>query len=317
MSEIAGAWVDWGYDPETDIRILWIPSPIDEVVVQDILDTCRAIEDELDALDKPALIDRSGGEEDLTGGIFNALTVTLSNLQVAFEARDIVEESGSVTTPSAAGTELHDSTAQLITNGVRRGSIITNEVDNSWATVLQVVSETFLRCTALSGGTDNQFDLTDTYTINRVVKCTIGGGNLVSRDYLGASIDDTLPTFGTQIVKSASSSATLIESDGQSIVFQSYSFDPIQDRLTGMVWVERNGSVVLTPTACSVEFMDEDDNVLFTLTDANADTHGYFKVQKPAPGLSPNRLYHATATVLLPNATPVSGGKGAFTVAVS
>jgi hypothetical protein len=220
VSEIAGAWVDWGADPAVDTRVLWIPIAFDEATVQDILDTCRAITDEISALDKPRLVFKSGGEEPLRGGVSVGLTLTLWNCQVAFAARVTPDTTGTVTTQSIPGTLLIDSSGQFETDLIERGAIIINRTDGSKCTVLRVIDEGNIRCTALAGGSDNQFDIGDSYEIVNVVTCDISGGNLVARDYADVEMGATLATFGTQINLAASSSATL--SEQEALQYSSY-----------------------------------------------------------------------------------------------
>jgi hypothetical protein len=318
-------WVDWGYDPDTSIRVLWVPAYyivpptvlIEEVSIQDILDTCRSFSDDLENIDKPRLVFKSGGEEEITSELSNALTVTLNNTVIAFQRPIDFPQSGTVTTAVPwPATELHDSSAFFLST-VARGSIITNNSDfQSRATVLQVVNDNFLRCTPLSGGGDDAFEVGDAYTIDPMAARTITGGNLVAIDYNGVPINPILPTYGTHVRLSQSAAATLIEAPTApiSVVLQSFNYSPGADTLTGMVWVESNGVLVPDPASVAVEFLDENDNVLFTMADSAADSRGFFKVTKAAPGLLSDKMYHTKATVTLADTDVVSGGLGAFTV---
>jgi len=209
MSEIAGAFVDWGRNPDSnDLRILWVPAPITEVTIQDILDTCRAISDDVANIDKRKLILRSGGEEELSSGDFVGLTVTANNMAVAFEARHNIKQVGTVTTGHPAGTDLYDASALFLANGVTQGMLIRNLTDGSTCEVLTTISDTLLYCTALSGGVDNEWGLGDSYKINEIVRCSISGGNLVARSYAGANIPKALPTFGVYLETTESTAAS-------------------------------------------------------------------------------------------------------------
>lgn len=73
---------------------------------------------------------------------------------------------GSVTTANASGTTLIDSSATFKTDGVKIGDYILNTTDGSSALITNIDSETQLTCQSLSGGTDNDFDSSDSYEIS-------------------------------------------------------------------------------------------------------------------------------------------------------
>ena len=74
--------IDWASSP----RIATVLSPSTEITMQDLVDTCRILEEDLNALDDLHLLDAAGKEE-LGGGVLVGITVTLRNVQLAFEAR--------------------------------------------------------------------------------------------------------------------------------------------------------------------------------------------------------------------------------------
>lgn len=74
--------VDWYSSP----RILTIASPSTSISIQDLVDTCRILESDINALDNSHLVN-AAGKEDLGGGLSVGITVTLLNAKVAFEAR--------------------------------------------------------------------------------------------------------------------------------------------------------------------------------------------------------------------------------------
>jgi len=74
--------------------------------------------------------------------------------------------SGTVTTADATGTTLTDSTATFITRGVKEGEYILNTTDGSIGKITNVDSETQLTCEVLTGGTGNDFGLSDAYKIS-------------------------------------------------------------------------------------------------------------------------------------------------------
>jgi len=210
MAERSDITVDWGVSP----RIITVAAPSVEVSIQDLHDTLNSntlpagmSDDSLNNMDDEPIIS-SAGKEDLGGGQQVGVTSTLLNAQVAFEARTAELETGAVTT--AGILELNDTNALFQTNLVTRGKLVYNITDGSQGTVAKVISETQLIVDGLTGGTTNQFTLTDDYVIYDVVQCNISGGNLVAVDDVDAELDPVFPTFGTQVVKTSSSSATLL-----------------------------------------------------------------------------------------------------------
>lgn len=226
MAFRADIQVNWSLSP----RIITVDSPSTEVVMQDLHDTLRTLEAQLDALDDSSIIS-SAGKEELGGSVSVGITTTLQNAQLRFEPRLAHLEDGSVTTPDAAGRVLIDSTALFLSNGVARGDLIHNETDGSHSTVLSVDSEIQLTCYGLVGGVDDQFDSSDVYNISDVVQCNVSGGNLVAVDDVGDPLDPIFPSFGTQVVRTSSSSATLQELEA--IQYASYQ---------NAVWLDITGS---------------------------------------------------------------------------
>lgn len=203
--------VDFAISP----RIITVASPSVAVSVQDLHDTLVRIEDSIlpgdnEGPNNPGLIE-SAGKEDLGSGVTVGITATLQDAQIAFQARVTELESGTITTPDTGGITLEDSAATFQTNLVARGDLVSNRTDSSQASVISVTSETVLVCDGLVGGSDNQFDSADVYEVFDVVQCNISGGNLVAVDTADLEIDPVFPTFGTQIVRTSSSSATLQE----------------------------------------------------------------------------------------------------------
>lgn len=71
---------------------------------------------------------------------------------------------GTVTTADATGVTLTDSAASFLTTAAI-SDIVFNETDGSTGIVSSVDSNTQLTCSALTGGTDNQFDTPDAYSV--------------------------------------------------------------------------------------------------------------------------------------------------------
>ncbi len=221
MAERSDISVEWSLSP----RLIEVADPSAEVVIQDLHDTLRsetktaAGESDIDNLDEPFLID-SAGKEDLGGGVTVGITSTLQNAQLAFESRLTPTAAGTVTTADAGGTTLTDSAATFQTDGVTRGAVVINFTDQSITEVLSVDSETQLTTRPLRSGTDDDYDLSDAYKVWNIETCNVSGGNLVALDAGDTAIDPVFPTAFTQIVRTASSSATLQEL--QDIQYASY-----------------------------------------------------------------------------------------------
>ena len=204
--------VDFTVNP----RIVTVLAPSTTITVQDLHDTLATIESELWNLKYKRLLS-SGGKENLGGGEFVGVTTTMLDTQLSFQARSGILSSGTITTANSEGTSLIDSGATFISDGVRRGSYVQNITDNSIASVLEVVSETELTLQALSGGTDNDFDLSDSYQVFGNVQCTVTGGNIVSVDDMNNEISAIFETFGVQVSSRASTSAALLSADSDQL----------------------------------------------------------------------------------------------------
>ena len=209
-------------------RVLRVLKPSQELIVQDMHDTARDIEDEPFNLIYPNVI-QTVGKEPLGGGVTVGLTATLQNMLIAFDPRTISVVQGTATSPSSNGLTLIDTAATYITDGVEPGASIINFDDQSVGTVARVISETELRLfpinrgdlRSLDDGITNTWTIGDYYKIWNIEQMILGGGNTVAVDENGSSIRAILPTFGTQIIQTNSSSATLQELES----IQHSSFD--------------------------------------------------------------------------------------------
>ena len=74
--------VDWNASP----RVITIAAPSTEIVIQDLHDSITSIEESVEGITHPKLID-SAGKEDLGGGTFVGVTAKLQNARLAFAAR--------------------------------------------------------------------------------------------------------------------------------------------------------------------------------------------------------------------------------------
>ena len=216
---------DINVDFQPSPRVVEVSSPSTELVLQDLIDTLRVSEQGFtQGLSFDKLID-AAGKENLGGGVLVGITASLQDAQVSFEARRTPAETGTITTASGAGLNglqtFVDTSADFITAGISRGSLVINFTDNSIADVYEVVDVNTLTVRTLVNGSDNEFQLGDAYQVFNIVQCNISGGNLVAEDENDVQISSVVPTAFTQIVRTASSSATLSES--QDIQYASFN----------------------------------------------------------------------------------------------
>jgi len=199
--------VDWLTSP----RIITVASPSTELLLQDLVDTCRVLEDDLSpGMSQPRLID-AAGKEDLGGGTQVGITAKLNNAQVRFQARTTPVETGTHT-GSGNSANLIDAAADFTMAAVARGSIVINCTDGSISQVKDLVSSTELSFLPPGpfGGTDNDFDASDAYTVWNVTEVAIRAGNLTAVDDMDVAIEALLPSFGTKPTVELSTSAALV-----------------------------------------------------------------------------------------------------------
>lgn len=100
---------------------------------------------------------------------FIANSHTSSDVAHGIEHDTIISvATGTVTTADATGTTLTDSAASFTTS-TAVGEYIYNETDGSYGKITSVDSATQVTCETLQGGTDNDFDLTDAYSISAAI----------------------------------------------------------------------------------------------------------------------------------------------------
>lgn len=207
MAERDDLAIDWA----REIRLIWVSPPSQELTQQDLVDTLRSMtygEGSWNGLDEPYLIDPSGKEE-LGGGQLVGITNTLRSGQIAFGPWTQSAEAGTATSADPTGYSLTDTAALFQTANIKPGDTIINLADGSVATVYSVVDETHILHTKLDDGSDNQWEIGDSYKIWPTIQCEISGGNVVATDVLGNDMSPVFPTAFTQIIKTSSSSATL------------------------------------------------------------------------------------------------------------
>lgn len=224
MAIISGVTVDFTKSP----RIITIPTATTSVDMEDYQDTLLDIEDDVEGILWEDLRETSGGQ-DLGGGVQVGWTMEMQNAITAFAPRTASVSSGTITTADSDGVILIDSGATFETDGVTPGAHIVNFTDQSVTTVISVDSETQLTCYPLGDGSDNEWGASDSYKVWNVTQCELAGGNNLAVDDMDATINPTLPTWGTQVLRTLSSSATLV---GGSLTAESIA-DAVWDEAIG------------------------------------------------------------------------------------
>ncbi len=211
MAEIADVtFIFTDYDPgPSDPRVMFIPNTVDEATVSDLIDTFAARQADIDNLIFAPMMS-AGGTEDLGGGVAVAKTLTNLNLQIAFSPVRVWTSVGTITGADASGSLLTDGSANFVADGVVPGASVFNFRTGAIGTVFRVVDlNNLLLLNALGGGDpDNEWQSGDTYRVINTRQVNISGGNDVAIDNLDAELPPILPTVFTQVVRTASSSAT-------------------------------------------------------------------------------------------------------------
>ena len=217
---------DLSFNMQLSPRLIEVASPSVSITVQDLHDTLVNFEDSLEGGQYPNLV-KSVGKSIIGVSIFTGVTLTLQNAQILFESRLIPISVGSSTSSGSANV-LTDVGATFQSDGATRGAIIYNKIGDSLAEVLSVDSDTQITHRALSAGV---WTSGDTYDIFNVIQCEISEGNLVSVDEFQSSIGSVFTTANTQIVRTLSVSAALI--DGSFIPGQVWSELLVNNNIAG------------------------------------------------------------------------------------
>jgi len=197
-------------DAERSPRLVWISEATNELTLQDLVDGLRDWEDDpAGGMVYPSIV-KAAGKESLGGGVTVGITATLQDAQVAFEPPTTTVSDGSATSASADGKTLIDSAATFVTDGVIAGANVVNSTTGAFGTVISVDSETQLTLRQLNGGSRQDWQTSDAYYVHNVIQKNISGGNLVAIDSVGAELDPIFVTAFTQVIRTSSSSATIL-----------------------------------------------------------------------------------------------------------
>jgi len=135
-----------------------------------------------------------------------------------------VAEGTGVTTANAAGTTLIDTSANFTnaTDDPAIGDIIRNITDDSWGVITSIDSATQITHTPLTGGTDDDWDGSDTYSINAIPY------DLNAADTAYIPILDVVSTGGDPVTMSSANLVYLTDIPVLVRVRNGGSVDPIQ-----------------------------------------------------------------------------------------
>lgn len=197
--------------PNFSPRLVLVRAPDVEISMQELHNQLREWEELRQNLSFEEII-YSSGKDYLDESTSVGITLRLLNALVAFESRFTSVASGIVFS-GCTPARLADPAASFQTAGVLPGASVINLDDQSATTVLEVVDENILTTFSLKDGIVNNWTAGDHYKIWNETQCNLSGGNLTARDSLNAPLDPIFPTFGTQIIKTSSSSATLLEEE--------------------------------------------------------------------------------------------------------
>jgi len=210
MSERSDITPDFTLSP----RIIWIDAPSTSLNAQDAVDTLRSKtygEASWDGMDNEEIFVKVSGKEELDADTDVGITIQFNDAKVAFQRDTTPTATGTVTTQDTDGITLIDSAGDF--SNLEPGAWLTNFADESIGTVLRIDSNTtpaqLTLVKALEQGSDNQFDIGDSYKIWNITECELTGGNFTALDSVGANMSPALSTFGIMISKTSSASATI------------------------------------------------------------------------------------------------------------
>jgi len=198
--------VNWYTSP----RIITVAAPSTEITIQDLVDTCRYLEEQFSNMSYPHLIN-AAGKEPLGGGVTVGITATLQNAILQFEGRTCLLTSGTATENDAKGitlTAAGSPNGDFVTVAAARGDIVYNATTGTMAAILAIDSEDQLTSQPLTGCSTGAWTIGDVYHIFENTVCFIDGGNLVAVDENDAELDPVFSSPYVNVVRTASSSAT-------------------------------------------------------------------------------------------------------------
>lgn len=197
--------------------------------------------------------------------------------------------SGTVTTADATGTTLIDSAASFLST-VAVNDYVYNETDSSYGQVSSVDSNTQVTLSALTGGTDNDFDISDAYSISPAV--TYDGLTFSSNE------KDVYNSTTDALFVSKSNGSNPATNDGivqflgavtVTITVIDVNNSPVQNAQTTVRLSSDNSSILNTDTNAS--------GVASTSYTGATPATVLIKVRKSSPGDTRYQNYSTTGTI--------------------
>lgn len=185
---------------------------------------------------------------------------------------------GTCTTANALGTTLIDSAASF-TSTVAVNDYVYNETDGSYGQVTSITSNTELVMTALSGGTEDDWDVSDAYSISPAISYTdlLFSGN--EKDILNSATGNDalfISKAGTSNPATATNTVVTIGSVTISIKVIDSSGTVIQGAQVSMYLQSDNSEVMLSDTNAS--------GIASTTYTGATPANVYYRVRKASPG---------------------------------
>ena len=195
--------IRWDLNP----RFIIIDASSSEIKIQDLIDTLRTAEASFQGIDEPYILE-SSGKEDL-GDKAVGLTAQLQNAKIYFKERSTPITNGTCKAINAAGIYLYDSSASFLSDNLEQGYIISNNNTGSMCTILSILTDNSIYSLPITGGSNEEWNIGDSYKIYKNELCSVSGGNLVAIDANGNSLYPILQSPYVQSSLESSSSATL------------------------------------------------------------------------------------------------------------
>jgi hypothetical protein len=90
-------------------------------------------------------------------------------------------------------------------------------------------------------------------------------------------------------------------------VFVNPSYDDVTDTITFVIWLQKNGQTILTPTSCRVIVKQESTTLILDIVNSSPNADGYFKIQSSPIVLNADKTFEVVGRVIFGGITYESG----------